>query len=138
MSTKSNSFISRLTRSFAIACCLPAAIGGCGKAKQVVKDRANISGTVTLDGKPLVAGVLGIQSAEKRVSTSAMIIDGAYSTDRAPLGKNTVTVDTSSIQFGSPAKYVPIPAKYNDPTTSGFTVEIKAGENENVDFALKK
>lgn len=70
-------------------------------------------------------------------STISIQDDGRYSTDRVPLGPNQVTVDTASIKYGNPAKYVAIPAKYADPTRSGLTVEIMPGENQNVNFDLK-
>jgi hypothetical protein len=114
------------------------ALVGCTEPKQVVKDRARISGSVTFNGQPLPAGTIGFQSTESSVTTAASIRDGVYTTDRAPLGKGTVTVDTASIQFGNPAKYVPIPAKYGDSTTSGLTVDVHAGDNENIDFVLEK
>jgi hypothetical protein len=83
-------------------------------------------------------GTIIFSSTERSVVTSVKIRDGAYFTDRAPFGKNAVAIDTSSIQMGNPAKYVPIPAKYNDATTSGLTAEINPGENENVNFTLEK
>jgi hypothetical protein len=49
-----------------------------------------------------------------------------------------VTFDTYSINFGNPANFVAIPAKYNDSATSGFTAEIKPGSNDGVNFDLKK
>jgi len=116
-----------------------AACAGCGSDKQVLSDRARASGTVTFDGQPLPAGTVLFSSMERPSSTAVAIFgDGVYSTDRAPIGKNVVTIDTASIQYGNPAAYVAIPDKYSDPRTSGFTVEIEAGENENVDFALEK
>lgn len=105
---------------------------------QVVKDRATAAGTITFDGKPLPAGTIFFLSTNGAADTAVKIRDGAYFTDRAPVGKNSVIVDTSSIQMGNPAKYVPIPAKYNDTTTSGLSAEIKPGENENVNFSLEK
>jgi hypothetical protein len=121
-----------------VAFCLLAALIGCGKPRQVVKDRATVSGAVTFNGRPLPAGTISFQSTTGPVVAATAIQEGgAYITDRAPIGKNTVTVDTTSVQFGNAAAYVPIPAKYSDPTKSGFTAEINAGENENVNFALQ-
>jgi hypothetical protein len=110
---------------------------GCGQEKQVIKDRAAVSGTVTFAGQPLSGGTIRFQSAEKQVSTSAMISEGGrYSTDRAPIGKNTVSVETEMLRFGNAAAYVAIPAKYTSPATSGLTADLQPGENEGVDFAL--
>jgi hypothetical protein len=113
---------------------------GCfGGGEQILPDRATASGTVTLDGEPLPAGTIGFMSAEGPVATAVAILeDGTYLTNRAPIGKNVVTIDTTSIQVGNPPKYVPIPEKYRDPATSGLTVELQPGENEHLDFALKK
>lgn len=120
-----------------IGCCLLIAVIGCGKQAQGPKDRASVSGTVTFNGQPLPGGVMIFHSMERSDVTPISIYGGAYSTDRAPIGKNTVTVDTSSIPFGNPAAYVPIPAKYAEPQSSGLTTEIKSGDNE-ANFELKK
>jgi hypothetical protein len=110
---------------------------GCGPQKQIVKDRAIASGTVTFDGKALQGGTLRFLSQDGTVNASAMIAEGGkYSTDRASVGKNKVSVDTESLKFGNAAAYVAIPTKYTSPNTSGIEVELKPGENENVDFAL--
>lgn len=115
-----------------VACCL-----GCQNEVQVVKDRATATGTVTLDGQPLPAGTITFVSVSGSVDTSVKIRDGVYFTDRVPIGKNSVLIDTSSIQMGNPAKYVPIPARYNDVAKSGLTAAIEPGDNENVDFKLE-
>jgi hypothetical protein len=110
---------------------------GCGQQKQVIKDRASVSGTVTFAGRPLPGGTIRFQSVEKQVSTSAMISEGGrYSTDRAPIGKNTVSVETEMLRFGNAAAYVAIPAKYTSPATSGLTADLQPGDNAGVDFAL--
>jgi hypothetical protein len=126
-------------RLILLVCGLPIAACGCGHKNQQIKDRANISGTVTYNGSPLAAGTVGLESAKGPVSTAIPIgPGGVFSSDRAPLGKNFITVDTSSIHFGNPAAYVPIPEKYNNSRTSGLTVDIKPGANEHVDLKLEK
>jgi hypothetical protein len=111
---------------------------GCGSSKQEDPNRASISGTVTYDGKPLPAGSVTFASTEGNLASTVSINEnGRYSTDRAPLGPNQVTIDTASIKYGNPAKFIAIPAKYADPTQSGFTVDVKPGVNENVNFDLK-
>jgi hypothetical protein len=112
---------------------------GCSPSSQGPKDRATVSGVVKFDGQPLPGGVLNFQSTERPVGAMIMIKPGGvYSTDRAPLGRNVVTVETASLQFGNGAAFVRIPVKYSDPKTSGLEVDVKPGANENVDFALEK
>lgn len=110
---------------------------GCGPKQAVDPNRSSVSGTISFDGKPLPAGSIVFTSANGGIASTARIIDGAYTTDRAPLGKNLVSVDTSSIKYGNPAKYVPLPAKYADSATSGLDIEVKPGDNANVNFDLK-
>jgi hypothetical protein len=124
-------------RRLLLVCFLLLTCVGCEESSQVIEGRTSVSGTVTFDGKPLPAGMIGFVATDQPASTAVKIRNGVYFTDRAPIGKNTVYFDTSSIQLGNPAKYVPIPAKYNDPATSGLTADIKPGENENVNFALQ-
>ena len=122
----------------AISCCLLTAIVGCGKRPTGPKNRTSISGNVTFNGQPLPAGTLVFHSTERSDVTPIPIYGGTYSTDRAPIGKNQVTVETSSIKYGNPAAFVPIPARYTEAETSQLSVDVKSGSNENVDFELKK
>lgn len=111
---------------------------GCGPKAPVDENRTVISGTVTFDGKPLKAGTIRFDSSEKHIGTSTSIAsDGRYSTNRVPLGQNTVSIETESLQYGSPHLYVKIPEKYADPSKSGLSVDVKPGANENVNFELK-
>jgi hypothetical protein len=120
-------------------CWLAIATCGCGRKTQQIKDRATISGKVTFNGNPLPAGTIGLESKNGAATTAIPIgPGGTFFSDRAPIGDNLVTVDTASIHFGNPAAYVPIPEKYNNSRTSGLTVNIKAGSNENIDFRLDK
>lgn len=115
------------------------ALSGCNPAPSGPKDRGVVTGVVTFDGQPLPGGVLNFQSTQRPVGAMIMIkAGGVYSTDRAPLGENVVTVETASLQFGNAAAFVRIPLKYSDPKASGLVVDVKPGLNENVNFALKK
>jgi hypothetical protein len=116
-----------------IACC------GCGGGQQVIEGRTIVSGTVTLDGAPLKGGSITFTSREDSILSKTVNIgsDGKYQTDRAPTGKSGISIETESLQFGNAAAYVPIPARYTSPATSGLEVDLKPGENENVDFALE-
>lgn len=111
---------------------------GCGPEPHVDPNRTSISGAVTFNGAPLKAGTIRFDSNDKAIGTSASIgSDGRYGTNRIPLGQSTVTIETESLQYGSPHLYTKIPAKYADPTKSGLTVDVKEGTNENVNFELK-
>lgn len=111
---------------------------GCGKGAPKDESRAEVSGIVTFDGKPLPAANLTFKAKDSPLAGQASIkADGRYSSGSIPIGKNMVGIATDSIRFGSPALYVKIPAKYEDYATSGLEVEIKPGVNENVNFDLK-
>lgn len=111
---------------------------GCGASAPVDKNRTEISGAITFDGTPLKAGTISFESLEKKISTAVSIgSDGRYASNRVPLGQNYVTIETESLQYGSPHLYTKIPSKYADPSKSGLTVDVKEGLNENVNFELK-
>jgi hypothetical protein len=111
---------------------------GCGPEPPVDENRTTVSGVVTLDGKPLPGGALTFTAVDSVIGSTVFIGEGGrYKTTRAPIGANVVTIETEMLKYGNPTAYVPIPAKYADPTQSGLTAEIKPGENENVDFALE-
>jgi hypothetical protein len=111
---------------------------GCGGGKEPPKDRTTVSGTVTLNGQPLPGGTIYFESAEGTGTSMIIGADGKYSTDRAPIGANRVTVETQSLQYGNTAAYVKIPTKYGDAMTSGLTAEVKAGDNADINFSLDK
>ena len=111
---------------------------GCGGGKEPPKDRTTVSGTVTLNGQPLPGGTIYFESAGA-IGTSMIIgAGGKYSTDRAPIGTNRVTIETQSLQYGNTAAYVKIPTKYGDAMTSGLSADVKAGDNVDMNFSLEK
>jgi hypothetical protein len=112
---------------------------GCTDGKQVIEGRTIATGTVTFDGQPLKGGTITFTSQEDPIlsTTTSIRSGGRYRTDRAPTGKSIVTVETESLHHGNEAAYIKIPAKYFDPTTSGLEVDLKSGENENVEIALE-
>ncbi len=113
-------------------------LAGCGPEPQVDKDRSSIAGLVTFAGKPLQAGTITFDSTDKAISSAVSIgQDGRYRTNRVPLGPNIVTIETEGLQYGSPHLYVRIPGRYADASKSGLKVDVKPGENENVNFELK-
>jgi hypothetical protein len=119
---------------------------GCGRGDGVNRG-GKLTGKVTLDGKPVGGGEVTVIGADGKHSMSGKIRNsGEYEIMEPPLGPCKLAVVTSSIKdvpppsakkgpvnFTDPATgewpiYVPIPAKYEKPETSGLTVEIKGGD----------
>lgn len=121
-----------------LALCLAvAALAGC-QSKPQDESRTIVSGVVTYNGQPLPGGVINFSLPDNSAGSGVKIrSEGKYVTDRAPVGKALVTIETESLLNGNAAAYVKIPAKYNDPATSGLSAEIKPGENADVNFDLK-
>jgi hypothetical protein len=66
--------------------------GGCGGGK------GNVSGTVTVNGKPLPMGVI-VFTPESGAAVAAEIIDGKYSASGVPSGTVKVSLDLRSIKL---------------------------------------
>jgi hypothetical protein len=114
------------------------ALIGCSGGAPKDESRTQVSGQITFNGKPLPAGNLTFKLKDSPLATQVSIkAEGRYLTDRVPIGPNMVSVETESLQYGSPSLYTAIPAKYTEYATSGLEVEIKPGVNENVNFDLK-
>jgi hypothetical protein len=130
-----------------------AALAGCGGGVATDdRPRQAISGTVTLDGRPLATGSIQFQpaSAQESVVAGAIITDGKYSIPRDQgLVPGTYSVSISSVESSSPPPGPPgpsgppsqgpqdlVPAKYN--TQSTLTVKVEPGNAKPFDFALRK
>jgi hypothetical protein len=127
-------------------------INGCGERPP---KRAVVSGSVTYLGKPVEFGDIVFQptSAAGKWFAQGKILGGKYSLDAAhgPLaGKNHVQIrgykmtgrkrlDIAGKSLSEAPKMIDelvpfIPEKFNE--ASELTVEIKSGDNDNVDFSL--
>ena len=133
-------------------------LSGCGGPKT-----AEVSGTVTFNGKALPRGSIGFVADDGRVE-SGPIIDGKYQVARAPVGHVRVTVTGGprgqesmgppqrkmgvmklgeGVEKGEPlantkAAKEPtmvVPRKYNKAETSDLAYEVKDGSQQK-DFAL--
>lgn len=112
------------------------AIAGCGPTGVVGPEKHPVSGTVTLDGKPLSFGTIFFVDADDDPPRRyiAEIVDGTFEANSTP-GKKKVeiraTQPTTTTGGGNPAEAAPelIPARYNAQTT--LEAEISAtGTNE--------
>ena len=107
-----------------------------------------ISGNVTYQGKPLPAGIITFHTADGKSSVSAQLqADGTFAAKDVPVGPTRVTINTKPAKPKPPAekepqkpeegpKFIPIPAKYADPNTSGLAYEVKPGK-QTLDLDLK-
>jgi hypothetical protein len=110
-----------------------------------------IRGHVTVDGQPLRGGRICFYPADGSPPYVGNVRppDGWYEVPPVPVGRARVTVDTDFIRDWLPggkaplkppwAKdlvYVPLPAHYRDPATSGLSCEVQPG-TQTCDFALK-
>jgi len=135
--------------------CLAAALAGpltgCGKRGPAL---AAVSGTVTLDGRPLERGTITFEAAGCRPAT-AWILDGRIveatthrANDGVPVGRQRIAVfsraepvaakpdPTMEPTLPGAAAFPPhmagpslLPARYNDPSTSGLSATIRPGQN---------
>lgn len=114
----------------------------CGSSDQ--PELGQVSGTVTMDGKPLPNAQVVFSPEKGRPSMAITDESGKYAltyirdVKGAVPGKHTVRitavrVSTSDREGAAPVKE-PIPAKYNANTT--LTAQVEPGENT-VDFALE-
>jgi hypothetical protein len=107
------------------------ALAGCASPPAV---RNNVTGTVTLDGKPVAAGVVNLHGPDGTVATSGILPDGTYSVDDPPVGLCQITVvdatagSPTSAHDPGPARPSAIPAKYAKPG-NGLQVEVRPGQN---------
>jgi hypothetical protein len=120
---------------------------GCGSSRDA--NLAEVSGKVTLDGKPIESGVISFIPADLSGPTAgAEIVNGTYFIG----GESGVFISECRVEISAlkktgekvPTSVDPddmtdvvtnmVPANYN--TKSTLTAKIEAGENLNVDFSL--
>ena len=112
------------------------ALAGCGGGDDV----ADVTGTVTFDGKPLAKGAITFTATDgKGGSGGGEIKDGRYTATRVPVGPNTVRINGSKV-IGKKKIYntkdsqeMPLydellPKKYH--AKSDLTLDVKPGSNE--------
>lgn len=127
---------------FFVLCCT--ILIGCGRPSHEL-ETAPVSGKVTLDGKPLPQGMVYVISTKGRSAKALIQEDGTFvlSTygkgDGVQVGTHAATVAALPADEGdarSKKLRVPVPRRYARPATSGLKIEVKAGENNEVEWAL--
>jgi hypothetical protein len=113
---------------------------GCGsKSSKVEAGRGAVTGTVTIDGKPLPGGMVFFLSVKDPMYRGSAMIksDGAFSAIDAPEGDVLIMVQNEALKSNNPQAYVPIPARYSDVKTSGLKATISKGQPVLVDLKSK-
>ena len=75
-----------------------------------------VSGTITVQGKPLAAGRILFHLGDGQF-VGAKVKDGRYSVARVPSGTHKITVEGAGV-----------PAKYTNDDTTPLQAEVKAGD----------
>ena len=108
--------------------------GGCSRSD--LPSLAPVSGTVTLDGKPLKQALVTFRPAKNRASRGRTDGEGHYELLYSP-GNRGAKIGNHTIIISVRTELDPverIPAKYNSRTT--LTRQVKEGKNV-IDFDLK-
>lgn len=120
-------------------------IAGCSGAHEL--ETAPVTGTVTLDGKAIDKGTIVFAASRGRAAAGEIRGDGTFTLstygvdDGAIVGENKVAVfiatSNENEDENAPAIKSPIPERYASPSTSGLSIEVKAGESNEFVVALK-
>lgn len=112
---------------------------GCSNNNANLPKLGKVSGTVTLDEKPVANASVAFESQSGQVSFGKTDAEGHYELQYrdgvmgAEVGENKVRIETVLDAPPGPGYRDPIPAKYNKSTT--LTAQVEEGENSK-DFAL--
>ncbi|WP_145062745.1 hypothetical protein [Adhaeretor mobilis] len=126
------------------ACLFAVALAGCD-SPSYEQDTAPVSGRVTLDGEPLTQGIVYLLPSKGRSAKGLIKQDGSFvlktysEGDGAQVGTHPATVAAlpgDDMDSATKKPSVTVPRRYSRPATSGLTVEVKPGENNEVEFAL--
>ncbi len=126
----------------AAACCF--ALISCSDEVPLELAENTVEGAITYKGKPVPYAVV-ILSDGKQSASGTAANDGTYKIEHVPVGTFQVGVNTEAgrgVMQGAlmaarqtktkveGAKFVDIPKKFHEPTTSGITTTIKEGANK--------
>jgi hypothetical protein len=123
---------------------LPAVLFGCGRDETQLP-RASVSGIVTYQGKPLASARIIFQHTSGQAAAANLAPDGHF-TLSAFQGNNQVAITCTDLaqpnlrqdgRGGEASVKSRIPNRYGEFGASGLTLDVKAEENDNVEFSLK-
>ncbi len=139
----------RKTSTFSIVfvLCGGVVLGGCGGGPDL-PPVTPVSGTVTLEGKPLPRGMVQFSPDNIKGTRGAPAVgnidsEGRYSlktagVDGAIVGHHKVRIEARQEPRNEMDSMPPslIPQRYMNPDTSGLTFEVKEGEDNKIDLKL--
>ena len=122
-------------------------LSGCGGGPDL-PPLAEVSGTVTLDDKPLPRGMVQFVPDKSKGTTGAPAVGNIDSQGRytlrtagvegAVIGHHKVRVEARQEPKDETDSMPPslIPQRYQNPETSGLAFEVKAGQDNQIDLKL--
>ena len=121
---------------FAVSWC-----AGCAEGRETAVTTGEVTGTVTLKGKPLSEGRVNFISEQGIGSGGTLKPDGTYLMDgKVPVGhyKVFITIDMSPAKVGTATEALmkSIPEKYFSQSKSGLTADLEEGNSQH-DFHLE-
>lgn len=129
---------SLLFRHVSLIVCLGTAVlfAGCSDTDE----NATVSGQITLDGKPLPAGVILFEDSANGVGGSAVVENGAFVIPTPlPTGKYAVALQPPPLpaphESNKKGPRVKLPQHLTRPATSGLEADLTPGENA-LDFKV--
>lgn len=113
---------------------------GCGENGPAAPKTYLVSGTVTLDGKPLADGAIVLDPEDgQSIAAQGAIKDGTFSFE-SPVGPKIVRISASKVtgekdQYDQPVSVPLVADEFN--TQSTLKTEVKAVENKDLKFEVK-
>jgi hypothetical protein len=92
---------------------------------------AQLSGKITYKGQPVAGGwyVTLVSATDKHTFSTYIRADGTYTFKTPmPAGNYTIAIEEGLREKGKPPP-VAIPQRYQNPVTSGLTIQVQPGEN---------
>jgi hypothetical protein len=131
-----------VARIVAFGSLLVAATAGCGRPSYQL-DTAPVKGKVTIDGQPLSSGYVTFVVSRGRASSGEIKPDGTFEMstyqpgDGAQVGTHPVVITpVPPDEYHAGPKPIPVPERYTRAGTSGFTAEVKPGEDNFIELDL--